>query len=111
MVTFVYMSILQISAISTQACEHGDAMTITCGEGEVMLIKKATYGRTEADSCPYSSLPTVECFGNVTADTEKVAEKCNNQHECVIPASNSLFGDPCRTIRKYLTVFHTCVSK
>ena len=82
-------------------------MTITCDESEVMLIQKATYGRTEADSCPYSSLETVECFNDVT---DLVIEKCDRLHSCVIPPSNSQFGDPCIGTRKYLTVLHTCVN-
>ena len=36
-------------------------------------------------------------------------KKCNMKRECVVPANNSVFGDPCHGTYKYLEIIYQCV--
>ena len=37
-------------------------------------------------------------------------EICNGKNYCAVNATNSLFGDPCRGVVKYLTSTWECIS-
>ncbi|CAM4325332.1 unnamed protein product [Leuciscus chuanchicus] len=84
-------------------CE-GKAGVLSCSFGTIRVIT-ANYGRTDRTTCvrgkPYSQISNTRC--RVTA-TNTVSNRCNRKKTCVVPASNSLFGDPCVGTYKYLDI-------
>ncbi|XP_065827341.1 uncharacterized protein [Oscarella lobularis] len=88
-------------------CEH-KPLTLVCPAGKVIQLKKAVYGRTEFKPCPHSARSNLNCrasnsFGIVNG-------RCKNRRSCSVPASNGVFGDPCRGTFKYLEASWTCVN-
>ena len=49
----------------------------------------------------------VTCAKDVSGET--VVKRCEGRGECVIPANNSEFGDPCPGTYKYLEIIYKCV--
>ncbi|CAJ1055514.1 L-rhamnose-binding lectin SML-like [Xyrichtys novacula] len=96
-----------LPAIRHVVCENSLAH-LQCGEGLVILVQRAEYGRADRTTCSYQryepKLANVHCSHIST----KVADSCNGKNSCVIRASNSLFGDPCSGIYKYLEVTYVC---
>ncbi|KAK7166994.1 hypothetical protein R3I94_001406 [Phoxinus phoxinus] len=95
-------------------CEGQDGV-LSCGmslSGSPRTIRviKANYGRTNSRTCangvPYSQISNTRCGIIVT---NIVYDRCNRKQTCVIPASNSLFGDPCVGTYKYLDVTYACL--
>ncbi|XP_039541658.1 L-rhamnose-binding lectin CSL3-like [Pimephales promelas] len=104
--------LLFLSQHGTEAgviCEGGIAV-LSCERsfGRISVIQ-ATYGRTDRVACargiPNSQTSNTSCLANAT---NKVSHRCNGRKRCVVPASNSLFGDPCVGTFKYLHVTYTC---
>ncbi|XP_035501406.1 L-rhamnose-binding lectin SML isoform X1 [Scophthalmus maximus] len=88
-------------------CEHSLA-TLQCGQGQVIQVYGADYGRRDRITCSYarhaSQAQNVDC----SSPTVRVAESCNGRNSCTIRASNSMFGDPCVGTYKYLEVAYVC---
>ena len=78
--------------------------TITCKKGKKMNILHANYGRLNKNTCGKSTVT------NCRASTSLgfVQKTCKGKVSCALHASNSVFGDPCRGVRKYLTVKYKC---
>uniref|UniRef100_A0A667YT86 SUEL-type lectin domain-containing protein n=1 Tax=Myripristis murdjan TaxID=586833 RepID=A0A667YT86_9TELE len=75
------------------------------GPGQIIAIHNAVYGRRDQTTCSYKHHhQNVYC----SRPTNKVAESCNGKNSCTIYASNSVFGDPCRRVYKYLELAYTC---
>uniref|UniRef100_A0A668UCC9 SUEL-type lectin domain-containing protein n=1 Tax=Oreochromis aureus TaxID=47969 RepID=A0A668UCC9_OREAU len=74
------------------------------------IIHGADYGRHDKTTCSdgraASQLQVVQCSSPTSNDV--VAKSCNGKNSCTIPASNSVFGDPCVGTYKYLEVVYTC---
>ncbi|XP_051805166.1 rhamnose-binding lectin-like isoform X2 [Acanthochromis polyacanthus] len=93
--------------VHSVTCE-GAVANLTCGEGLVISVLMADYGRHDRTTCssgrPASEIQNVHC----SRLSGKVAERCNGKHDCSITASSSVFGDPCIGTYKYLDVTYTC---
>lgn len=81
-------------------------MLIECPTGEIN-IEYANYGRTDDDVCPTQTPSRTNCLAK--GSEEKVKNECYGKTNCSIHASNSVFGDPCDGVEKYLEVKFTCV--
>ncbi|XP_055769789.1 rhamnose-binding lectin-like [Salvelinus fontinalis] len=92
-------------------CEGSDAL-LQCDGGKIQ-IKRANYGRRQPDMCsigrPDNQLTDTNCLSQST--TSKMAERCGGKSECVVPASNFVFGDPCVGTYKYLDIEYSCVQQ
>ncbi|KAL7884281.1 hypothetical protein AOLI_G00070510 [Acnodon oligacanthus] len=90
-------------------CE-GDSAVLTCGEG-VLKIQAANYGRTDSTTCiagrPVNQITKNDCYA--TSSLTEVANRCEGKITCTVPASNSVFSDPCVYTYKYLTMVYSCV--
>ncbi|XP_023851558.1 L-rhamnose-binding lectin CSL3 isoform X3 [Salvelinus sp. IW2-2015] len=92
-------------------CEGSDAL-LQCDGGKIQ-IKRANYGRRKHDVCsigrPDNQLSNTNCLSQSTIS--KMAERCGGKSECVVPASNFVFGDPCVGTYKYLDIKYSCVQQ
>uniref|UniRef100_A0A667ZDZ3 SUEL-type lectin domain-containing protein n=1 Tax=Myripristis murdjan TaxID=586833 RepID=A0A667ZDZ3_9TELE len=107
--TYKYMdtTFICLPAIHVITCEHS-ATHLHCGPGQIIAIHNAVYGRRDQTTCSYKHHhQNVYC----SRPTNKVAESCNGKNSCTIYASNSVFGDPCRRVYKYLELAYTCECK
>jgi len=89
-------------------CEGTD-LRFACKDGWVIKLYTANYGRTDGTTCngPYTNQ-------NCTTPWAKdviLSYGCEGQQSCVVPAVDSVFGDPCPGTGKYLDVSYRCVSK
>ncbi|XP_007234690.3 rhamnose-binding lectin [Astyanax mexicanus] len=91
-------------------CEHSTAV-LKCGAG-VLKIHSANYGRTDSITCsagrPVHEIIKSDCFASNTL--AEVVKRCEGKNSCAVPATNSVFSDPCVGTFKYLSVEYSCVS-
>jgi len=87
-------------------CE-GRRHLIRCPSGKRIRIKYANYGRTDASTCPHSSIKSIRCYA--PNSKSKVAASCNGKPKCNLTPINSVFGDPCVGTYKYLRVYYECI--
>ena len=85
--------------------EFPQSKEIKCFSNEVIHVKNANYGRTATNICGTSS--TTTCYSTNSFDI--VSNNCEGKQTCTIEANNSIFGDPCFGIEKYLEVVYQCV--
>ncbi|CAI5648621.1 unnamed protein product [Oreochromis niloticus] len=101
--------ICRLSHVESITCE-GSQTNLQCDKGQVLVIHSASYGRHDKTTCsdgrPTSQLQVVTCSSSTSDDV--VASSCNGKNSCTIPATNSVFGDPCVGTYKYLEVVYTC---
>ncbi|OWF41917.1 L-rhamnose-binding lectin CSL3 [Mizuhopecten yessoensis] len=86
-------------AIEEVLCERMKN-TIKCDAGETIKVMSALYGRTTV-------YPERKCEAKSTM--AKVSETCDRKSKCILYASNTVFGDPCLGILKYLDVEYKCI--
>ncbi|XP_042607437.1 L-rhamnose-binding lectin CSL2-like [Cyprinus carpio] len=84
-------------------CE-GSKSHIACEKG-VIFVHHANYGRRDLGKCPYKLATTTHCYSSQTA---RISSRCNGKKTCHVIASNSVFSDPCKNVRKYLEVTYSC---
>lgn len=90
-------------------CED-QQLDIGCGREEVINVIIAMYGRTDYHTCSKQTNPaTTSCRAKHA--TEIVRGQYQGENECIVTASNSVFGDPCFGTFKYLTVTYKCQSE
>lgn len=83
-------------------CED-QQLDIGCGRVEVINEIIAMYGRTDYHTCSKQTHPaTTSCRAKHA--TEIVRGQYQGKNECIVTASNSVFGNPCFGTFKYLTV-------
>ncbi|KAM4568109.1 uncharacterized protein V3H82_012346 [Fundulus diaphanus] len=89
------------------ACEESDAK-LQCDKGQLISVSRAMYGRSNNETCssgrPAEQLKNILCSGSA----DEVAQRCNWRQNCSVPATSSMFGDPCPGTHKYLEVNYTC---
>ncbi|KAI8518000.1 hypothetical protein Bbelb_040170 [Branchiostoma belcheri] len=83
------------------ACEWS-TLQLSCSDGEKLLIVDANYGRTSATH-PCSNFRT-KCRTHNYKSLAVVRAACQGNRQCRVTASNSVFGDPCMGVGKYLEV-------
>ncbi|XP_073326316.1 L-rhamnose-binding lectin CSL1-like [Pagrus major] len=90
-------------------CEHSLAH-LQCDEGQVLMIYYANYGRHDRRTCihswPTPQIQNTDCSRLVT---QQVSDRCAGKNSCIVRAGNSVFGDPCFGIYKYLDVSYRCL--
>uniref|UniRef100_A0A673WC72 SUEL-type lectin domain-containing protein n=1 Tax=Salmo trutta TaxID=8032 RepID=A0A673WC72_SALTR len=98
--TYKYLDVAYTSISIT--CEGHDAL-LQCGK--LIQVKRANYGRRKHDVCsigrPDNQLTDTNCLSQSTT---------NGKSQCVVPASNFVFGDPCVGTYKYLDTKYSCGS-
>ncbi|XP_057175786.1 L-rhamnose-binding lectin CSL3-like [Triplophysa rosa] len=91
-------------------CEWESAH-LSCDHQATITVLSAKYGRTDSFTCstgkPASQLSNVQCIQ--TTSLSVMASICNGKQDCLVSASNDVFGDPCVGTFKYLTVTYSCV--
>uniref|UniRef100_A0A1A8JDI1 SUEL-type lectin domain-containing protein n=1 Tax=Nothobranchius kuhntae TaxID=321403 RepID=A0A1A8JDI1_NOTKU len=96
-----------LSAITSVTCEHSLAH-LKCDEGQIISVYGADYGRRDQTTCIYGR-PIFQIQNTACSNpTNQVADSCEGKNSCTIQASNSVFGDPCVGIFKYLEVAYAC---
>uniref|UniRef100_A0A673W4R9 L-rhamnose-binding lectin CSL3-like n=1 Tax=Salmo trutta TaxID=8032 RepID=A0A673W4R9_SALTR len=107
--TYKYLDVAYTSISIT--CEGHDAL-LQCDGGQIQIMR-ANYGRRKHDVCsigrPDNQLTDTNCLSQST--TSKMAERCDGKSQCVVPASNFVFGDPCVGTYKYLDTKYSCVQE
>ncbi|XP_064877442.1 L-rhamnose-binding lectin CSL3-like isoform X1 [Oncorhynchus nerka] len=111
-----------VTLLATACCTLTDgAISITCEGSDALLqcdggkihIKRANYGRRQHDVCsigrPDNQLTDTNCLSQ--SSTSKMVERCGGKSECIVPASNFVFGDPCVGTYKYLDTKYSCVQQ
>ncbi|XP_042265111.1 rhamnose-binding lectin-like [Thunnus maccoyii] len=94
-------------AIHLVVCEYSLAH-LQCDEGQVLFVYGADYGRRDHTTCSYQRSPAQVRDTYCSNPASKVGESCNGKNSCTVRASNSVFGDPCVGISKYLEVAYMC---
>ncbi|KAH3789573.1 hypothetical protein DPMN_167756 [Dreissena polymorpha] len=101
---FVYIAALG----SVIVCEHS-TLYLSCPFYPRIYVYTANYGRTRGKSiCDSSSTPNHRVYCGSHTSTSIVQRMCNGKNLCNVPATNRVFGDPCRGIFKYLEVQYAC---
>merc|ERR1711915_795693 len=88
-----------------KACE-GSSLTLSCNAGESITVIYAQYGRSTGAICPGTNSGQT-CYNPSSINT--VRGSCNGQQSCTVSATNSVFGDPCPNVYKYLDVYYFCL--
>ncbi|XP_050445380.1 latrophilin Cirl-like isoform X2 [Cataglyphis hispanica] len=91
------------------ACE-GKTLEIECGEGKLIHLIRANYGRFSITICNEHGNTewSVNCMS--PKSFRVLNNECNDQQNCSIVASTLQFGDPCPNTHKYLEAHYRCVS-
>lgn len=91
------------------ACE-GKTLRIECGEGQLIHLIRANYGRFSITICNDHGHTdwSVSCMS--PKSLRVLHQKCSMQNNCTISADTSLFTDPCPGTLKYLEAHYRCVS-
>ncbi|XP_028025566.1 latrophilin Cirl isoform X2 [Bombyx mandarina] len=90
------------------ACE-GKTLKIGCGEGSVIHLIRANYGRFSITICNDHGNTdwSVNCMS--TRSLRVLHSKCSMHQNCSISANTNIFGDPCPNTLKYLEAHYQCV--
>uniref|UniRef100_A0A0A9ZAL9 D-galactoside-specific lectin n=2 Tax=Lygus hesperus TaxID=30085 RepID=A0A0A9ZAL9_LYGHE len=92
-----------------RACQD-ENITLSCDiPGTNIVVSSAIYGRTNPFSCYNGNKNTNSLTCRAANSTTAVESHCEGLRHCTINATNSLFGDPCPTIYKYLETIWFCV--
>ncbi|XP_039298598.1 latrophilin Cirl isoform X5 [Nilaparvata lugens] len=91
------------------ACE-GKTLKIECKAGELIHLIRANYGRFSITICNDHGNTdwSVNCMS--PKSLRVLHSKCTQNQNCSIPASTSLFSDPCPGTLKYLEAHYQCLS-
>jgi len=90
-----------------ETCEHG-SVDMKCPPGFVIEVTSGFYGRQQDNYCPGIKSDNVNCpAGANTLNTFHT--KCDGKNECILPAENAVFSDPCYGTYKYLRTSYNCV--
>ncbi|XP_039878719.1 rhamnose-binding lectin-like [Simochromis diagramma] len=106
--TYKYLEVFYTCQVHSVTCE-GSQANLQCGEGQVIVVSWANYGRRDNTTCPDGNPDHVKnVLCSSPSSTEYVTNRCNRQNNCTVEASNTVFGDFCGGTYKYLEVFYTC---
>jgi len=94
----------------SKACEK-HSLVMSCQPGEEIQVLKAAYGRRTNRTCPTSTYNNLASLCRAKNSLKVVSDRCNDRERCSVEASNTMFGDPCYGVEKYLEVLYTCKPK
>ncbi|CAH1158518.1 unnamed protein product [Phyllotreta striolata] len=99
---------LEIRYETAYACE-GKILKIECKEGELIKLIRANYGRFSITICNDHGNTdwSVNCMS--PKSLRVLHSRCTHNQNCSIPASTSMFGDPCAGTHKYLEAHYQCL--
>lgn len=89
---------------------RGHMRSITCPNLELLHIYNAFYGKLSGHDCEVpitqfrDQMPT--CFSKDAP--EIIRQSCQGQQSCDLYAEDSLYSNPCPSVKKYLFVSFTC---
>ena len=95
-------------------CEHGKGYKMHCPSTHYINIVHAMYGRMERNRCAKRNVPKNGCQAKDSLQKlrNNVKNTCGDKpHICTALASNSVFGDPCWGVLKYLKLTYKCKQK
>ncbi|XP_050953157.1 L-rhamnose-binding lectin CSL2 [Labeo rohita] len=99
----------EVEAKTTLVCEGGSAY-LSCDLGFIKVLR-ASYGRTDRTTCaggrPANQISNTHCFRE--ASLHLMSARCDGRKSCSVPATNSVFSDPCYGTYKYLDVSYDCI--
>ena len=75
--------------------ERGEPQKISCASGTKLSIKYAAYG----------NFP--KCYAR--SSRREVDKMCSDKASCLLVATNKLFGNPCKGVKKFLVVAYKCI--
>ncbi|XP_076814782.1 L-rhamnose-binding lectin CSL3-like [Clavelina lepadiformis] len=87
------------------ACEHQTPVRVSCPAHYVIDVQDAFYGRLEKDRCGWNKNDHCKAGNSLTI----IKENCQNENSCILKAHNSVFGDPCHGVVKYIKFVYECV--
>ncbi|CAK8688976.1 unnamed protein product [Clavelina lepadiformis] len=87
------------------ACEHQTPVRVRCPAHYVINVKYAFYGRLEKSRCGWNENNHCKA-GN---SRSIIKQNCQNENSCLLKAENSIFGDPCGGVVKYIKLVYDCV--
>ncbi|XP_076813865.1 L-rhamnose-binding lectin CSL3-like [Clavelina lepadiformis] len=87
------------------ACEHQTPVRVSCPAHYVIDVQDAFYGRLEKDRCGWNKNDHCKAGNSLTI----IKKNCQNKNSCVLKAHNSVFGDPCHGVVKYIKLVYQCV--
>uniref|UniRef100_A0A8B9HKZ9 SUEL-type lectin domain-containing protein n=1 Tax=Astyanax mexicanus TaxID=7994 RepID=A0A8B9HKZ9_ASTMX len=109
--TYKYLSMRYTCTTETSVTCEGSTAVLTCGSG-VLKIDSANYGRTDPTTCsagrPTSQITKTDCYSSNTLSVVKTRSVCDGKTTCSVPASNSVFSDPCVNTYKFLIIKYFC---
>lgn len=93
---------------TAHACE-GTVGKLSCekGNGKIHILD-GMYGRTKRWICGNVDWWDYNCKLPHGKGTPIVTGLCEGKQTCDVPATDKLFGDPCRLTYKYLEVMYQC---
>ena len=90
---------------AVRACE-GKSLDLSCGSGKHIDVVSANYGRLGTTYCQHSAMSNTNCRSSNSLSV--VRARCQGRSSCSVPATNSVFGDPCYGTHKYMEVYFSC---
>nr|XP_027202423.1 latrophilin Cirl-like isoform X3 [Dermatophagoides pteronyssinus] len=90
------------------ACE-GNSLEIQCDEGTHINLIRANFGRFSISVCNEQGNVdwSVNCMAH--RSFRVIQESCGSKNYCKLPASTTMFDDPCPGTLKYLEAHYQCV--
>ena len=98
--------------------DENDILHFECGVYHGISIISANYGHLDTDSISDSQWSSSDSQWNSSTDScslernlDIVRAKCDTYSSCYVAVTNSVFGNPCGNVVKYLEVTYECVGK
>lgn len=94
--------------IEETACE-GTTLELKCERGQEIMVVDANYGRTSRRVCNGRGEEVNRVRDCKSPRSREIVNAaCGERRRCSIKADNSVFGNPCPGVRKYLEVSYIC---
>lgn len=86
---------------------QGEEQAILCPVGQTINVVAANYGRTHDSTCADDPNSDTNCVSAGTLDAVK--DLCQGERACYLQAMDSVYGNSCDGVYKYLEVDYECV--
>ena len=102
--SFAYVGQFVFPIRQNLVCEN-EELEIKCGKGEEIIIDYASYGSNEKNDC--NNITGSDC--SARNSFSQARDICNFKNSCVVKASDSIFGNPCEGVFKFLKIKWRCI--